>query len=174
MQSGLLEVRYSHKDTVIGWHAQKESIIWWDHYNCYRQRLSVNGSQPYAYATKILQRAINVPTRGSKLCLYGRAGDPNQSEHSISGELDQWSLLNCSAMSSKSDCGVTRPGCSGARCEVGRTVRTSRDWSSESQLEQREHQGGGRLQPGGHKPFRAISLNTLLKVSSLWSNRELN
>ena len=74
-------------------------------------------------------------------------------------------------MSTKSDCGVdgTRPVSWMGRSElssVGGSVDTTRrNWSSESQLERRDHQAAaGRLQAAGHKPFKALSLNTLLKV----------
>ena len=64
-------------------------------------------------------------------------------------------------MSIKSDCGVggARPGSSVLRCEV---TNTKRSWSSESQLEQ----------TASHKPFKALSLNTLLKVSFLSQNNK--
>ena len=65
-------------------------------------------------------------------------------------------------MSVKSDCGL-----GGGRQVVAR-------WSSESHLEHREPPGGGRLQAGGHKPFKALSLNTLLKVSYFSSTKQQN
>ena len=66
-------------------------------------------------------------------------------------------------MSTKSECGVdgTRP----VSWMGGSVDTTRRNWCSESQLERRDHQAGaGRLQAAGHKPFKALSLNTLLKV----------
>lgn len=82
-------------------------------------------------------------------------------------------MIHYSAMSIKSDSGVgcaARQVCSVVRCEVvsQRTARSNnRNWCSESQLEQREGTGlTGRLQGGSHnKPFKALSLNTLMKVS---------
>ena len=72
-------------------------------------------------------------------------------------------------MSTKSDCGVGGGGSDGS------VSNTRRNWGSESQLEQRDQQSGaGRLQAPGHKPFKALSLNTLLKVSFLSQNNKNN
>ena len=84
-------------------------------------------------------------------------------------------------MSTKSDCGVdgTRPVSWMGRSElssVGGSVDTTRrNWSSESQLERRDHQAAaGRLQAAGHKPFKALSLNTLLKVRFIKEKKTKN
>ena len=80
-------------------------------------------------------------------------------------------MINSSAMSTKSDCGVggARPVSSVSRCEGANTSSSNnkRNWCSESHLEQRDPCVGGRLQAGSHKPYKALSLNTLLKVSHL-------
>ena len=66
-------------------------------------------------------------------------------------------------MSTKSDSGAggARPVSSVLRCEVV-SSNNKRNWRSESHLE---------LQAGSHKPYKALSLNTLLKVRPLLSDK---